>query len=132
MEITILLDHNLVGHLIFLEAGMKETGGDQIVTLVFKRLRDFGLPNDSTDQEIWRFVQEHRLILLTHNRNSDDETSLQATILRENTPDSLPLLTVSNKDDLALTDYRQRAIHKLVEYAVDLDRYLGVDRMYIP
>jgi len=132
MEITILLDHNLDGHLVFLEAGMKETGWDQIMTLIFKRLRDFGLPNDTADQEIWRFVQQHRLILLTHNRNSDDETSLQATILRENTPDSLPVLTVSNKDDLALTDYRQRAIHKLVEYAVDLDTYLGTGRMYVP
>ncbi|MCI0524257.1 MAG: ACP S-malonyltransferase [Acidobacteria bacterium] len=132
MEITILLDHNLDGHLIFLEAGMKETGWDQIVTLDFKRLRDFGLPNDSSDQEIWRFVQQRRLLLLTHNRNSDDETSLQITIRRENTLDSLPVITVSNKEDLALADYRQRVIHKLVEYAVDLDRYLGVGRLYIP
>jgi len=132
MEITILLDHNLDGHLVFLEAGLRETGWDQIVTLVFKRLRDVGLPYDIPDHEIWRFVQQHRLILLTHNRNSDDETSLQATIQRENTLESLPVLTVSNKDDLALTDYRQRAIHKLVEYAVDLDAYLGAGRMYIP
>lgn len=132
MEVSILLDHNLDGHLVFLEAGMKETGWDQIVTLVFKRLRDVGLPYDAPDHEIWRFVQEHRLILLTHNRNSDDETSLQATIQRENTPQSLPVLTISNKDDLALSDYRQRAIHKLVEYAVDLDKYLGSGRMYVP
>lgn len=132
MEITILLDNNLDGHLAFLEAGLRETGWDQTITLVFQRLRDVGLPYDVPDHEIWRFVQQHRLILLTHNRNSADETSLQATIQRENTPHSLPVLTISNKDELAVADFRQRVVHKLVEYAVDLDQYLGTGRLYVP
>ncbi len=132
MEITILLDHNLDGHLVFLEAGMKETRWDQVLTIEFRLLRDFGLPFDYPDQEIWRFAQAQRLLLLTHNRNRTDETSLQATIERENTPDALPVVTISDKDSLLLTDYRQRVADSLAAIIIDLDNYLGAGRLYIP
>lgn len=132
MEITILLDHNLDGHLVFLEVGMKETRWDRVLTIEFRLLRDFGLPFDCSDQEIWRFAQARRLLLLTHNRNRKDETSLQATIDRENTPDSLPVVTISDKDSLLLSDYRQRVAESLAAIIVDLDQYLGAGRMYVP
>ena len=132
MGITVLLDNNLDGHLVFLEVGLKETGWDQLVQIEFKRLRDFGLPYDTSDQHIWRFVQQHRLLLLTHNRNNTDETSLQAVMRDENTPDSLPVITIPNKDELVTPAYRQRAIQKLVEYILDLDRYLGAGRLFVP
>lgn len=90
------------------------------------------MPDNLPDHEIWRFVQAERLLLLTDNRNSKDETSLQATLQRENTPSSLPIITISDKEALKLSDYRLRAAQKLVDIVFDLDDYLGAGRLFIP
>ena len=52
MKITILLDHDLEGFSVFLQAGLKETGWDQVFTIEFKRLRDFGLPENCSDHDL--------------------------------------------------------------------------------
>jgi hypothetical protein len=56
MQTTILLDHDIEGHAKYLQAGLRETGWDRDVTVAFVCLRDLGLPNDSSDQDIWRFA----------------------------------------------------------------------------
>jgi hypothetical protein len=56
----------------------------------------------------------------------------ECEIERENTPDSLPVLTVSDKDKLVLPPYRQEAAHKLAAVIIDLEHYLGVGRVFIP
>src|SRR5262249_23289682 len=73
MPLTILLDHDLEGRVVFLEAGLKETGWNQDLNIEFKRLRDLNLAEDSTDQEIWGYVQRERLLFITSNRSRDDE-----------------------------------------------------------
>jgi hypothetical protein len=95
-------------------------------------LRDVGLPDDSPDQEIWRFVQHERLLLITNNRNRESETSLQATIERENTPTSMPILTVSNKELLVLPEYRQRVAHSLAAILLYPEEKLGAGRIFLP
>jgi hypothetical protein len=90
------------------------------------------VPDNSTDQEIWRYVQHEHFLLLTNNRNREDETSFQATIERENRRDSLPVITVSDKDQLVFPVYRQQAVHKLATIVIYLENYLGVGRVYIP
>jgi hypothetical protein len=132
MQTTILLDHDIEGHAKYLQAGLRETGWDRDITVAFVCLRDLGVPDDSSDQDIWRFAQQHRLLLITSNRNQENETSLQATIERENTPEALPVLTLSQANRLLLPDYRQQAVHKLVEIILDLENYLGIGRIYIP
>ena len=132
MQTTILLDHDVEGHAKYLQAGLRETGWDRDVTVTSVRLRDLGLSSDSSDQDIWRFAQRHRLLLITSNRNQENDTSLQATIERENSPEALPVLTLSQANRLLLPDYRQQAVHKLVEIIVYLENYLGVGRIYIP
>lgn len=132
MEITILLDNDLAGNGIFIEQGLKETGWDQLIQVQFMRLRDYGLPDNLPDQEVWRFVQAQHLLLVTNNRNSEDETSLQATLRRENTLASWPIVTVSNKDALIQTDYRQRVAQSLAEIILYLENYLGAGRLFVP
>jgi hypothetical protein len=132
MQITILLDHNLEGDDRFLAAGLREVGWDQLLTVEFRRLRDFGLPDDLSDQAIWRFVQQHRFWLLTDNRNNDSATSLQATIERENTLNSLPVLTLSNRERLSDPAYRQRAILGLIDIIISPEKFLGTGRLFIP
>jgi len=70
--------------------------------------------------------------LITNNRNDEDETSLAATIERENTPNSLPVITVSRVNRLRIADYRQRAVYKLVEIIIYPEKHLGTGRLYIP
>ena len=132
MQTTILLDHDIEGPAKYLQAGLRETGWDRDVTVTFVHLRDLGLSNDSSDQDIWRLAQRHRLLLITSNRNQENETSLQATIERENIPEALPVLTLSQANRLLLPDYRQQAVHTLVEIIIYLENYLGIGRIYIP
>ena len=66
MEITILVDQDLLGFDIFIEQGLQETGWDQLIQFQFKRLRDYGFPDNLPDQEIWRFVQAQQLLLITN------------------------------------------------------------------
>ena len=129
MESTILIDQDRLGFDIFIEERLAETGWDQLIQFQFRRPRDYGLPANLPDQEIWRFVQTHRLLLITNNRNNEDETSLQATMWRENTLDSLPIITVSDKNALIQSDYRQRVAHRLAEIIIDLENYLGAGRV---
>ncbi len=131
MTIKILFDHDIEGFDVFLIAGLRETGWDQDLTFEFLRLRDLGLPDNCKDRDIWRRCQADRLFLITQNRNSDDETSLQITLDRENALDSLPVLTVPNAEKLKDADYRQEAAHRLVEIILDLDHYLGVGRVFL-
>ena len=102
MTVKILLDHDLEGYDVFLKAALEETGWNGYLTVEFIRLPDLRLPDDCSDQDLWRRVQEERLLLITHNRNRDEETSLQATIERENTLNSLPVMTIARPDKLAL------------------------------
>ena len=132
MEITILIDQDLLGFDVFIEQGLKETGWDQLIQFQLRRLRDYGLPHNLPDQEVWRFVQTHRLLLVTNNRNSEDDTSLQATMQRENTLTCWPIVTVSDKDALVQADYRQRVAYGLAEIILYLDNYLGAGRIFVP
>ena len=132
MEITILIDQDLLGFDIFIQQGLKETGWDELIQVQFTRLRDYDLPDNLPDQEVWRFVQAQLLLLVTNNRNSEDETSLQATIRRENTLASWPIVTVSDKNSLIQTDYRQRVAQSLAEIILYLENYLGAGRVFVP
>lgn len=132
MTIRILLDHDIEGYAVFLQAGLRETGWDQYFTVEFLRLRDIGLSDSQSDQDIWRRVQQDRLLLITHNRNREDETSLQATIEAESRPGSLPVLTIPQMAKLTSADYRGQTAHKLAEVVLYLDHYLGVGRVYLP
>ena len=49
---------------------------------------------------MWRFAQTHVMMLLTHNRNMNDDDSLEQTIRDENTPRSLPVVTIGRVDRL--------------------------------
>ena len=73
-----------------------------------------------------------RLLLITNNRNREDDTSLQAMVEIYNSPRSLPVLTISDQTKLIIPEYRQRVIDKMVAIVVDLENYLGTGRIYLP
>ena len=108
MTTRILLDHDIEGYVVFLNAGLQETGWDQYMTIEFLRLRDLGLSDGQSDRDIWRRVQKDRPLFITNNRNREGKTSLQATIENESRADSFPVLTISSVEKLVQADYRQQ------------------------
>lgn len=132
MVTTILVDRDLEGYSDFIAVGWRETGWDQLLPLEFKWSVDFALPADYPDQDIWRFVQQEGLLLVTSNRNREDDTSLQATIERENTPESLPVITIPHKESLLLAEYRQRVAHRLADILIYPEDYRGAGRVFVP
>lgn len=91
-----------------------------------------GLDRTISDQMLWRFTQANQIILVTGNRNHDTENSLEATILREGTLHSLPIITIADAGRIQEREYCDRAVEKLFEYLLDVDLVRGAGRIYIP
>ena len=93
---------------------------------------DVGLDPADSDAVVWRRCQEKRLILLTSNRNDDGTDSLQNTIQTCNTPQSLPVFTISDAKRVPKDrDYAAEVIWSLFEYSFDLDDLLSARGVFI-
>lgn len=130
--ITILADHDLEGYVPLLWGTLAIEGWIELLALKLVTFKDVGLSSKSSDREVWRFAQTHRLILLTNNRNMKDEDSLEQTLRDENEQTSLPVLTISDRGRLTETNYRRRCVLQLVETVMYLENHLGRGRVYIP
>ena len=128
----VLVDHNLVGDSEALFGLLVKDGWVELLDLQFVYFADVELDVASDDTTIWRLAQARGMLLLTNNRNDDDETSLTATIRRENTVDSLPVLTVANPSRLEEPDYRREVTESLVEVLFYLENFFGTGRLYLP
>lgn len=94
---------------------------------------DVNLTATSTDAEIWHKCQEEQLILITNNRNHDSPESLEATISRHNTRDSLPVFTIGDLDRFRKNrDYAERVLERLYECLLDMEKLLGTGRLFLP
>lgn len=130
--ITVLADHNIEGQAAILWGTLGARGWLELASLRVMRFADVGLPVDSPDRMVWRFVQARGMLLLTGNRNMKGDDSLGQTMRDEATPESLPVLTIGSLDRLVEREYRERCAERLVEIALYLERYLGVGRIFIP
>lgn len=128
----VLLDDHLKKQGILLWATMRTEGWLKLLNIPMLTFTDLGLASDSSDRDVWRFAQEHQLILLTGNRNKAGTDSLEQTIRDESTPTSLPVVTVSVVDRLEERHYREQCAERLAEIIVDIENNLGVGRIYIP
>ena len=129
---TILVDHDIEGQVLTLWGALAAEGWLELCPLRLVTFVQIGLPVDSSDRIVWQFAQAHGLMLLTHNRNMKDEHSLEQTIREENTPASLPVLTIGRVERLRERAYRERCVVRLVEISLDIENYLGVGRLFIP
>ncbi len=95
----LVADANIQGQVEYLVQRMQaETWAEfwQALGLELRRFEDVGLSASSTDLEVWSVCQSEQLILITDNRNLASEDSLEATIRRNNTPESLPVFTIAD------------------------------------
>ncbi len=127
-----LSDHNMEGRAVLLWGTLSAEGWVDLLSFPLVTFADVGLAPESNDREVWRFAQANDLILLTGNRNMVGKNSLEQTLREENTPQSLPVITVGNVDRILQYDYRMKCMLKLVEIVMDIDKHKGVGRIFIP
>jgi len=110
----VLLDHLMKKQGILLWGVLENEGWLELLEIPMLTFADVGLPIDSSDRDVWRFVQKNRLILLTGNRNNDGEDSLQQTIWDENQPTSLPVVTIGVLDRIEERVYRKQCVERFL------------------
>jgi hypothetical protein len=129
---TVLADHNLEGQAVLLWGTLATQGWLTLLPLRLVMLHEVGLPADSTDRDVWRYAQTHQMVLLTNNRRKKGVDSLEQVIREENTPTSLPVITVARVNRLDERAYRERCSSRLIEIMLDIENYIGVGRIFIP
>ena len=128
----ILIDHNIEGFAPLLLGVLAKEGWVELLQLRFLYFSETALQANSDDTTVWRYAQSEGAILLTSNRNRQDNTSLQATIERENHPSALPVITLSQPERLWIPAYRLQAALKIAEIVIYLDHYRGTGRLFVP
>ena len=130
--IIVLVDHNIEGQAALLKSELVSEGWIKLAVLRISTFAELSLPFETSDQKVWEFAQEHRMLLLTANRNKDGEESLEQAILDQNQIASYPVVTIANVDRMVEREYRIQCATKLAEICLDIGRYLGTGRVYIP
>ncbi len=128
----ILVDHNLAGKALVLWGALVAEGWSEFLSVRVVGLQDVGLALNSSDRIVWRFAQEHGMVLLTDNRNMKGPDSLEQTIREETTSTSLPVITIGDPDRLAEKMYRDQCVTRLAEILLDFENYHGTGRLFIP
>ena len=132
----IVADANIQGHVEYLVQRMQsDVWADfwHALRLVLRRFEDIGLSALSTDLEVWNVCQAEQLVLITDNRNLDSENSLEATIRRNGTSESLPVFTIADINEFRTNAaYAERVVEALFDYLLRIDEVRGTGRLYLP
>lgn len=128
-----LIDHNLRGHAILLLGTLIASGWLDLIRINFVFFEDVNLSENSNDRIVWQEAQSKEMILLTGNRSMKGKDSLEQVLREENTPESLPVITIGNVDRiLTEAEYREKCVNRLIEIVIDIDDYRGSRRIFIP
>jgi hypothetical protein len=132
----IMADHNIEGHFEVLLRILRVDPWHEIwneLGFEIASFEDLGLSSDASDGDLWQACQSHDVLLVTANRNKDGSDSLEATIVERNRPSSLPVLTVSDADQILTSrEYATRVVSQLLEFLFDLENIRGTGRLYLP
>jgi hypothetical protein len=128
-----LVDHNLEGHALLLSGNIARLGWLEILPIRFVTFEEIELAVNSDDRVVWRFAQVNQMVLLTANRSMKGKDSLEQVMREENTPDSLPVITIGDADRvLSDPNYRDRCIDRLIEIIFEIEDYRGARRLFVP
>jgi hypothetical protein len=128
-----LVDHNLEGHALLLSGNIARLGWLEFLPIRFVTFEEIELAVNSDDRVVWRFAQVNQMVLLTANRSMKGKDSLEQVMREENTPTSLPVITIGDADRvLSDPNYRDRCIDRLIEIIFEIDDYRGARRLFIP
>lgn len=133
---VILIDVDIEGHAMHVRKRMQAEPWRELtqgLDIVFRRFRDVDLDPATPDNEVWRFCQRNGYYLLTGNRNEDTEDSLQATIKREGSSVTLPVLTLPLADRVfESSEFLERVVEKLLDFMLYAENIRGAGRLYLP
>lgn len=133
---VILVDANIEGHGAHIARRMQAAEWHDLAAALdvsFRWFRDVGLDRADADDVVWRFCQSEGFYLLTSNRNEEAENSLEATLRREGTPTSLPIITLPLPDRVFQSAiFLERVVEKLLDYMLYADNIRGAGRLYLP
>jgi predicted nuclease of predicted toxin-antitoxin system len=116
---NVLVDHNLRGQSVVLAGSLAASGWLDLISIRFVLFEEVGLAINSDDRTVWCCAQSNEMILLTANRSMKGKDSLEQVMREENTPTSLPVVTIGN-------------INRLVDIIVEIEDYRGARRIFIP
>ena len=136
MVTGVLADVNIEGHVTRLLQLLQQAWRQEFweyMALQTPTFAEVGLEDRAPDDLVWRCCQERQLVLVTANRNADGETSLELTVRQFNTLQSLPVITLADpRRFLRDQEYADRAADSLLEYLLEIERYRGAGRLYVP
>jgi hypothetical protein len=134
--VTLLIDAHLDGHGELLAMRLKTEAWRELalhLDIRFLHLEQAGLDRNAKDDAVWRCCQANGYYLLTANRNRESDDSLEATIRREGTLQSLPVFTFADADRIYQSAaYLDEVVESLLEYLLDEANYRGAGRLYLP
>lgn len=132
----ILADNNIKGQVQYLVELMRSPVWLEIwesLNLTVDTFESLGLTDSISDADLWKECQKHELILLTRNRNADTADSLEETIRRYNTVNSLPVVTLPRSDRLTRDRaFADEVVELLLEHLLEIERYRGAGRIWLP
>lgn len=101
----------------------------------FTTLAELGVPLGIDDCTLWHRCQTEGWLLLTDNRNDENETSLQSTLRKFWKPGHVPVLTIADKRRFENdAEYREHVAADIAEvlYGAFLGEYRDRDRIFLP
>jgi len=134
--VTLLVDAHLDGHAHLLDMRLNTQAWRELrghLDIQFLHLEQAGLDRTAKDDVVWRLCQHKGYYLLTANRNLESDNSLEATIRREGTAQSLPVFTLSDEDRIYQSAaYLDQVVESLLDYLLNETNYRGTGRLYLP
>lgn len=129
----ILSDENCGGHSSAIFHALARLGFADLLALELKTFEEVGLFQGTTDEEVWRFCQQHEYFLLTGNRTTKDGSqSLELVVRHLVTSTSLPVLTIGDLERILVDRwYCERCAERLAEIVFNIEDYRGVTRLYL-
>ena len=94
--------------------------------------REAGLLKDSSDRLVWNYARQHKTIVFTSQQNTRDRGSLEQEIRDRNTQNSFPTITIDNISRLEDYNYRESCVDRLIEITLEIEKYMGVGKIFIP
>jgi len=134
--VSLLVDANLDGHAELLAMRLGTDTWRELrdhLVIQFLHFEQAGLDRTAKDDVVWRYCQQNGYYLLTANRNYEAEDSLEATIRREGTAQSLPVFTFADADRVFQSAaYLEKVAETLLDYLLHEENYRGSGRLYLP
>jgi hypothetical protein len=133
---AIMADHDIEGQMQVLLRLLTSAAWFEVWHELAIRVESFAsleLPENTSDIALWQFCQTQQIILITGNRNKAGPEALEAVIEQNNTPTSLPVLTIGTPPRvLSSREYAERVVTRLLEILFDVEQYRGTGRLYLP